>query len=366
MHFSARLLSWFFENRRPLPWRDTKDPYAIWVSEIILQQTRMDQGVPYYIRFIAAFPDVATLARSEEGQVLRLWQGLGYYSRARNLHQSARIIMEQRGGQLPASYQEWLSIRGVGPYTAAAIASIACGEPVAALDGNAYRVLSRIFALDANMDTGPGRETFRQLAEDLLDPARPGDFNQALMDFGSMVCKPVKPFCPQCAFRRECLAFKSGSIQKYPVRQPRKRTRPRYFSYFFFYSSDKPGFFVQQRAGDDIWKHLFEFPMLESPEPLTGEMLAAHPWWTKLFPAGEEPVFTHSPLHITHQLTHQTIHASFFNVRLEPEQFERLKKVFVPSDENKFETLPKPRLVDRYMEHLKRVGGLLYRPENAK
>jgi A/G-specific adenine glycosylase len=366
MHFSARLLSWFSKHRRPLPWRDTKNPYAIWISEVILQQTRMEQGIQYYLQFIDAFPDVAALARAKEEEVLRLWQGLGYYSRARNLHQAARSVWDQRGGRLPGTYREWLSLKGVGPYTAAAIASIAQGEAVAALDGNAYRVLSRIFALDANIDTGPGRKTFQQLAEDLLDPAHPGDFNQALMDFGSAVCKPVRPLCTQCIFSRECLAFKGRAMHNYPVRQPRKKTRPRYFNYFFFYSSDRQRFFIQKRAGEDIWKNLFELPLLESPEPLTAETLTEHPWWRKLFPAGKGAVFTQSPLHFRHQLTHQTIHACFFNVRLDAEQFMELEKVFVPSDKNKFEALPKPRLVDRYLQHLGRGGRLLWGTEHAK
>lgn len=319
-----------------------------------MQQTRMDQGISYYLRFLDAFPDVVALARAREEQVLRLWQGLGYYSRARNLHQAARYIVEKRNGVLPVTYRDWLSIKGVGPYTAAAIASIAHREAVPALDGNAYRVLSRIFALDANIDTGPGRKSFRQLAEALLDPVSPGDFNQALMDFGSLVCRPVNPRCHQCVFIRECLAFKEGAVEKYPLRHPRKKPRPRYFNYFLFHTPGNEAFYIQKRPGDDIWKNLFELPMLESPEPLTGELLAIHPWWRSLFPAGPEPVFAHAPVHIRHQLTHQIIHASFFSVQLKPDQFAWLGEAFILSDENKFEALPKPRLVDRYMNHFRR------------
>jgi A/G-specific adenine glycosylase len=364
MHFSLRLLSWFLRHRRILPWRDTNDPYAIWISEVLLQQTRIDQGIVYYQRFLGAFPDVSALAAAPEEKVLRLWQGLGYYSRARNLHQAARYIMAERGGCLPESHRDWLGIRGVGPYTAAAIASIAYGEAVAALDGNGYRVLSRIFAIRESIDTSAGRKAFQELAEELIDRKNPGDFNQALMDFGSLVCKPARPLCTECIFQRECLAFNHRSVDTFPVRKPKKTTRTRYFYYFLFYREED--FFIQQRKGDDIWKNLFELPLIETPEPLPGDQFLDHPMWQELFPAGSGFIFTHSPVSYRHLLTHQVIQATFFRVEINADAAGHIKKYFIQSDGKHFDSLAKPRLIEKFMAHHRRTARFLPGPGNSE
>lgn len=351
MDFSSRLIHWYDQNGRSLPWRETRDPYHIWVSEIILQQTRIDQGLPYYHRFLAKFPDVFKLAAATEEQVLRLWQGLGYYSRARNLHHAAREVVKQYGGRLPGHSTELVRLKGIGPYTSAAIASMAFGETIPAIDGNVYRVLSRIFAVDYSIDTHQGRKVFHDLAMNLIPGDRPGAFNQALMDFGSMICKPVIPLCHSCIFYHECLARQRGSVKKYPLRSRKTPGRERYFHYFLFRANNHEGlpvFFVQQRTGNDIWKNMYEFPLLESDQPLSLSEVLNHPWWETL---GMEPdgfVFAGSVVPLKHQLTHQTIHARFFQVKIIGSSLHTLEKHFQLTQPALFGELPKPRLVERF------------------
>ncbi len=355
MHFSARLLQWFAQNGRTLPWRQTKDPYIVWITEIILQQTRVYQGMEYFFRFTEAFPDVASLAAAPLEKVLRLWQGLGYYSRARNLHQAARDIMEQRNGKLPENYQEWLEVKGVGPYTAAAISSIAYKEPVAALDGNVYRVLARLFAIDEKTDSSRGKKVFEEVAAELVDPIDPGGFNQAMMDFGATVCKPAAPLCKQCIFNRECLAFLQQQVGKYPLKKARKTARTRHFNYFYFFFENQDGrpmFFVQQRKKNDIWKNLFELPLIETEDELKPEVLSDLPEWKNWFADGCDYVLDGSPLFFRHQLTHQQIHARFFKVKLEPDKAVTFTSYFLLVDHHKFEKMPKSRLTLLFLKKI--------------
>ncbi len=306
----------------------------------------------YYRRFLRAFPGPAALARAPEQEVLRLWQGLGYYSRARNLHRAAREIMEENRGVMPATYADWLKIRGVGPYTAAAIASIAFGEAVPALDGNVYRVLARLFALSHNMDTAGGKVAYKELASSLIDPARPGDFNQAMMDFGSLVCKPVSPLCGECLFARECLALRRKSVHLFPVRNPKKRPSDRYFHYLLCLhdlAGGQKGFFVGQRMADDIWKHLWEYPLLESSEPLGAGELMSTSGFERLFPGGDGFRLMKTPVLLKHQLTHRTIHAWFYTLQVGKEAAQHLQTHFRQVDDAAFEQLPKPRLIERFL-----------------
>jgi A/G-specific adenine glycosylase len=347
MHFSSRLLQWYAQHGRSLPWRLNSNAYEVWITEIILQQTRVDQGMEYYFRFMEAFPDLATLASAPEERVLRLWQGLGYYSRARNLHQAARQIMEQRKGKLPETKKEWLQVRGVGPYTAAAIASIAFNEVVPALDGNVYRVIARLFAMDERTDTGKGKRVFEEVAAELIDQKNPGDFNQAMMDFGATVCKPAAPFCNECIFNRECLAFLRDEIEKYPVKKPKKLSRTRHFNYFYFFVEERIGqcfFFVVKRKTNDIWKNLFELPLVETKKELNTEAIHELPEWKGWFPDNNGFVLTGSPLFFRHKLTHQTIDAKFFSVKISPEKANTFTRDFVRVDHEKFESMPKSRL----------------------
>jgi A/G-specific adenine glycosylase len=333
-----------------LPWRESKDPYKIWLSEIILQQTRMERGLLYYDKFVDAFPDVHTLAAASEEQVLRLWQGLGYYTRARNLHAAAREIAFNRQGVFPETYEEWIKLKGVGPYTAAAIASIAFDVPVPALDGNAYRILSRLFAVEESIDSPAGKKILADIANTLIDCHDPGGFNQAMMDFGSMVCKPGKPACMSCMFNRECLAFLKDKVAHYPVKRQKEKTKQRYFNYFFILlpaHTGGPGFFVQKRQGQDIWKHLYEWPLTETRSPATLDTaLLGASWYGACQPVDHNLSVNGIPVKLTHQLTHQTIHATFWVIQADPSCEEKMVQHFLFVNAEEFEDLAKPRLIE--------------------
>ncbi len=352
MGFSKRLLLWYDEHCRELPWRNKRDPYVVWVSEIILQQTRIDQGMAYYHRFLEAFPDVYSLASASETAVLRVWQGLGYYSRATNMHHTAKTIVKEHNGIFPGSSKELLSLKGIGAYTAAAIASIVYNEAVPALDGNVYRLLSRLFALNDSINSSKGKNSFRELAEQLISKNRPGDFNQAMMDFGSLVCRPVNPLCEECIFNNKCVAFMQNKVKQYPVRNEKRTMRHRFFNYFFIEYND-PGkmqvFYARQRKGDDIWKHLYELPLFETDTAMPQQDIFVHPWWKTLFPDNKGYSVSGVASEKKHQLSHQLIHARLFSVRVtSPLIRKKLDQLFMTVDAESFEAMPKPRL----LEHL--------------
>lgn len=260
--FATILLKWYEINMRELPWRETRDPYAIWLSEIILQQTRIDQGLAYYLKFIEAYPTVKDFAEAPEDEILKMWQGLGYYSRARNMHVTAKKISSQLNGQFPADYKGLLKLKGIGEYTAAAIASIAFNLPHATVDGNVYRVLSRIYGIETPIDSTEGKKTFSKLANDLLDKKSPGEFNQALMELGALQCTPKKPDCVSCPLQNTCYAFKNDTISLYPVKKGKTKIRKRYFNYLVI--QDNQTTFLTKRTQNDIWKNLYEFPLIET------------------------------------------------------------------------------------------------------
>ncbi|MGQ7870019.1 A/G-specific adenine glycosylase [Sunxiuqinia sp. sy24] len=262
--FSGILLRWYDNNKRDLPWRETADPYAIWLSEIILQQTRVDQGMAYYLRFIDTYPSVKDFANASEDAILKLWQGLGYYSRARNMHHTAQTIARHYRGMFPADYESLLNLKGVGDYTAAAIASIAFNLPYAAVDGNVYRVLSRINGIDTPIDSGQGKKQFAILANELLDASHAGNFNQALMEFGATLCTPKNPGCESCPFNKLCFAYKNNKIDSYPVKKGKVKIRKRYFNYLVIDHGSYT--YLSKRTANDIWKNLYEFPLTESSE----------------------------------------------------------------------------------------------------
>lgn len=262
--FSGILLKWYDNNKRELPWRDTKNSYAIWLSEIILQQTRIDQGLAYYLRFVEAYPTIYDFAEASEDEILKMWQGLGYYSRARNMHFAAKTIVHDFEGKFPADYESLLKLKGVGDYTAAAIASISFNLPHATVDGNVYRVLSRIYGIETPIDTTGGKKAFTKLANELLDRTQPGEFNQALMEFGALHCTPKNPSCESCPFNNVCLAFKNGVVNSFPVKQGKTKIRKRYFNYLVI--EDGSSTYIIKRTAKDIWKNLYEFPMVETDE----------------------------------------------------------------------------------------------------
>ncbi len=301
--FQASLRTWYQRHKRALPWRQSEDPYHIWLAEIILQQTRVAQGLPYYQKFVRQFPTVDDLARASEGEVMKLWEGLGYYSRARNLHAAAKTVAEDMGGKFPHSYDELLALKGVGDYTASAISSFVANEPRAVLDGNVYRVLARYFGVDTPINTSGGRKLFEQLAVDNLDRKDPATYNQAIMEFGALQCVPRKPSCEKCPLQESCMAWAEGRVGELPVKQRRHYNRQRFFYYLLCTQSDKV--LVEQRRGKDIWRKLYQLPLLEyhEPQPITKVMAEAE--LSLGLAAPLKAVAEELP---PHKLSHQTIH----------------------------------------------------------
>ncbi len=291
-----QLFRWYEHERRVLPWRETEDPYLIWISEIILQQTRVEQGLPYYLRFIARFPDVESLASASEDEVLRYWQGLGYYSRARNLHRAAKEIMSRFDGVFPHTFEDIRSLPGIGDYTAGAIAAFAYNLPYPALDGNVYRVLARLTDCEMAFDTSQGKKHFHKIAEELLDSENPRLFDSALMEFGALYCVPQNPDCEQCPLNIFCKAYAHHTVALLPVRKPRPKVKDRYFNYTIYLAPTSEGglqTLIHQRQDNDIWKHLWEFPLQETDKEVSSGN-------------SQQPAFS-----FIHVLSHQRIHARF-------------------------------------------------------
>ena len=314
-----RLRDWYERHGRDLPWRRTRDAYRIWLSEVILQQTRVQQGMAYYHRFCEAFSSVEELARASEDEVLKLWQGLGYYSRARNLHTAAKQVVERHEGRFPADFEALRALKGVGDYTAAAIASMAFDLPHAVVDGNVYRVLSRLFDIDLAIDSTEGRKRFAELAQELLDKADPATYNQAIMDFGALCCTPQHPSCEACPLADCCLALAAGSVADRPVKQGRTKLRDRYFHYLDL--SDGSHTLLHRREAGDIWQGLYELPLIESDGPQSVEELIASDRFREIS-AGRTLHLTSTTRMATHQLSHQRLHATFYRITIDrlPEQ----------------------------------------------
>jgi len=313
MKISKILLEWYKKNARNLPWREGKDPYRTWLSEIIFQQTRIEQGLSYYQAFTSAFPDLASLASASEQEVLRLWQGLGYYSRARNLLETAQVIQNKYKGRFPDNYKDLLRLKGVGPYTAAAIASIAFNEAVAAVDGNVIRVISRLYALDLPVDSTEGKKLIQDLANELIDTKSPGDFNEAMMDLGAMICTPRNPDCRSCPLQASCMGLEEGFPVRYPLKQKKTQVRERWLHYFHIETADH--LLLKERTDADIWKGLFDFPLIECNKPCSEEdLLPELPALLGLDTATLNGIKRTSEL--KHQLSHQVLHIRFFSLTI--------------------------------------------------
>ncbi|TKS57360.1 A/G-specific adenine glycosylase [Mesohalobacter halotolerans] len=308
---SDEIKIWYKNNKRDLPWRNTKNPYKIWLSEIILQQTQVKQGLPYYNKFLKAYADVHKLANAEEDEILKMWQGLGYYSRARNLHFTAKYISKECKGKFPKTYKELLKLKGVGEYTAAAIASFAYDEPVAVLDGNVYRVLSRYFGIDTPVNSTEGAKIFKSKAYEILDENKPALHNQAMMEYGALLCKPKSPDCMFCSLNPSCVAFQQNKTKSLPVKLKKLKRKKRFFNYIIFQSSDKE-MLIKQRLGKDIWQKLYEFPLLETQKPANPRTVFDHELFKKLnLPTQIKPTKINSKTN-KHVLTHQDIYADFW------------------------------------------------------
>jgi len=308
--FAEKIIDWYKAHKRELPWRESSDPYRIWISEIILQQTRVAQGYDYFLRFVERFPDVESLAAAHEDEVMKYWQGLGYYSRARNLHAAARSM----NGVFPRTYPEVRALKGVGEYTAAAVCSFAYGMPYAAVDGNVYRVLSRFFGIDTPIDSTQGKQLFAALAQEVMDKRRPGVYNQAVMDFGALQCTPRSPGCGECPLSDGCAALAKGTVAQLPVKRHKTKTTDRYFHYMFVRAGAYT--YIKKRTGDDIWKNLFEFPLIETSAPLREEELLAHPRFREWIAPGECPAVRLVRKNVKHVLSHRVIYADFYEVSL--------------------------------------------------
>ena len=343
--FRKELIQWYESHERPMPWKEIKDPYLIWLSEIILQQTRVEQGWDYFLKFKKVFPNVHALARASEKEVLKQWEGLGYYSRARNLHASAKFISEQ-GGNFQADYKWLLSLKGVGPYTAAAIASFAFQLPYAVVDGNVYRVLSRYFAQHIPIDSTPGKKLFQSIADQLLDSKIPGKYNQAIMDFGATVCLPSSPNCEHCPLATNCQALEQKTVSQFPVKEKKLKKKTRYFYYLDIRFQGQRLF--NSRNGKDIWKGLYDFPLIERTSVVEINTLKKseewHFWNTQyLF---EDEVFLSNPY--KQQLTHQTIYGQFLRLNATSRPV-KLPQGLSWIEEEKVQELPFPKIISFYL-----------------
>ncbi|MBR7023767.1 MAG: A/G-specific adenine glycosylase [Bacteroidales bacterium] len=342
------LIKWFAENRRDLPWRHNPTPYQVWLSEIILQQTRVNQGWDYYLRFVEKWPTVNDLANATEEEVLKMWQGLGYYSRARNLHQCAKQIVEQYGGQFPADFEKLKQLKGIGDYTAAAIASIAFDLPHAVVDGNVYRVLSRLFDIDTPISINEGQTVFAKIADDLLNRKQPGLHNQAMMEFGALQCTPKNPNCLLCPLQAQCLAFANQTVMQRPVKLQKLKITTRYFNYLVF--RIEGNVYLHKRSGNDIWKNLYDFPCIESENPMTVEEVIASEKFQQLIENKSFTIIKTSPT-FTHKLTHRTIIAQFIEIKLEEKLLRIETKELFLTPETDLGNFPIPRLIDLYLNN---------------
>lgn len=341
--FANDIVSWYQNHKRDLPWRDTSDPYKIWLSEIVLQQTRVEQGRAYYEKFVKKFPDVYALANASQNEVLNLWQGLGYYSRARNLHQAAQQIVFEYGGRFPDTYNDIQKLKGVGPYTAAAIASFAFNRRVPVVDGNVFRFLSRYLKVKTPINSSKAFKEFFELADELMGEAPPADFNQAMMEVGALICKPKNPQCMFCPVQSRCEAYAASEQLLYPVKNKKTKVQKRNLYYFVLEASN--GLVLNLRDKKGIWQNLYEFPVIESGKPLKNNELlekAAEAGYisdeyTPLTQIGEERI---------HKLSHRELHARFYQVKTTVGrpglvEFKALKNY------------PLPRLIDRFIEEEK-------------
>ena len=338
--FSKRLINWYLENKRDLPWRETSDPYKIWLSEIMLQQTRIEQGLPYYLKFTEAFPTVFDLAKAPEDKVLKLWQGLGYYSRARNLHFTAKHVAAQLNGVFPDSYADLKKLKGVGDYTAAAIASISFKEPVAVVDGNVFRVLSRVFGVDLPINSTEGKKYFRELAETLLDREQPEIFNQAIMEFGALHCKPKNPLCETCPFNSFCLALKEDRIAGLPVKLKKTKVKKRFFNYLVFQLPDNKTILEQRKSG--IWRGLYQYPLVETEAIVNSEELIENDHFQQLLGKKEFSISLFNQQPVVHKLSHQHLYTSFWIVEMNKEHQDAISP-------DELEDYPVPVLIQNFI-----------------
>jgi len=342
--FSNTLLEWNeTENKRQMPWKGEGDPYRIWISEIILQQTRVQQGMEYYNRFIVTFPDIQTLAMASEKEIYKLWEGLGYYSRCKNLIATAKFINEELNGKFPDKYEDILALKGIGTYTASAIASFAFNQPFAVLDGNVFRVLSRFFGKEIPINTTEGKKFYGQLSQSLLNKITPGKYNQALMDFGAVICKPAAPLCLQCPLNKKCIAFLKNKVAGLPVNTKKITQKERFFNYLVV--EYKNQFYVRKRTGKDIWQNLYEFTLIETKGWLDETKLTVNKEIKKILNQADFTINFISPKK-SQKLTHQLITGQFIHVKIKK---PLPNNEYFPVSRKQLKTLPFPKFIASYL-----------------
>ncbi len=357
--FTKHLMEWTAANPRPLPWKATQNAYHIWLSEIILQQTRVEQGTPYYHKFINAYPSITDLANAPADEVMRLWEGLGYYSRARNLHAAAKYVADELNGIFPSTHEEIKKLKGVGPYTAAAIASFAYNLPYSVVDGNVYRVLSRFFGIETPIDTTIGKKEFAQLAQEALHKKDPATYNQAIMNFGALQCKPANPLCEVCPLQKKCVAFKTDKIGLLPIKSKKIKRTERFFNYLLIQPLKKENqVFISKRLAKDIWQNLYEFPLIETKELLTQQELLAHPSFNLLINNTSKIKQVQSSKSYKQQLTHQKINAQFFVITL-PQKYisASATKQWQLITKKEMDNYAFPRIVNSFLENQHTSGN---------
>jgi A/G-specific adenine glycosylase len=348
MKFSEAIIQWYLQARRPLPWRETTDPYLIWLSEIMLQQTRVDQGLGYYHRFASRFPDVFALAKASEQEVLKLWQGLGYYSRARNLLHTARTVAKEHAGVFPADYVALAALKGIGPYTAAAILSIAFHQPYPVVDANVLRVMARYLAIRSSVNEAAAKKNIASVLHHLIDHASPGDFNQAMMELGALVCKPQNPDCGNCPLSNSCKAYKQGKANHFPVKAEKAKTKKRFLNYLVM--TEKIGsrryIYINKRRGDDIWKNLYDFPLIETTHPHSLKELQKSEDWKNIVGKAKHKVSAFGD-EIQYKLTHRELRVRFVEI----EVLEKLPSGanFTRTAWTQLDKYPFPRLIENYL-----------------
>jgi len=354
-HLTKTLLQWYHANKRNLPWRETRDPYKIWLSEIILQQTRVEQGMKYYLNFLEHFPDIHHLAEADEQTVLKLWQGLGYYNRARNLHTTARYVVNELEGTFPGSYEDLIKLKGIGAYTGAAIASFAHNEPVAAVDGNVARVIARLFGIHDPINSTAGNKKLKTKAQELIPEKNAGDFNQAMIEFGAVFCTPKNPDCAHCPLKESCSAYQTGQVERLPVKNRQIKQRNRFFNYLYITYGETV--FLKKRTKNDIWRNLYEFPLIETASNSGVEEVMQSEEWEKLLADFDLELLSVSA-QIKHQLSHQKLFCRIFRIHLNSSLPEKcyLKQHYLQIHVSEFEQYPVPRLISRLLEEDKQTG----------
>ena len=334
--FSNKLINWYNHNKRDLPWRKTKDPYKIWVSEIILQQTRIEFGIKYYYKFIKRYPDVKKLANSKEMDLMKIWEGLGYYSRAINMLKTAKIVLNNFNGVFPLSYEELIQLPGIGDYTASAISSICNDELQVVVDGNVLRFLSRIHKIDLPIESIKTKKYFKKLGFKLIQDVKPGDFNQALMDYGSTICKPKKFDCNNCLFSSDCKAYNSNSVENYPVKKKKIKVKDRFLNYVVVVTNDNKTQ-IKKRDSSGIWKNLYEFPLIETKIETSAKQIS------KELDLNFKDLL--SVKKINHRLSHQLLHINFFVYKVDYKLDDLV-------DINTLESYPFPKPINKFISEL--------------